>query len=1037
MKPLLIVFTLFCLSLAAKTHFHLVAHSHTDPGWLKSFDEYYRTEVVRILQSVHSSLQQNPSRRFVWSDISFFAKWYESLSQADKTSMKKLIDNNQFSFVQGGWVSHDEASPTPESIALQLTIGHEWLRNVLGITPPKVSWQIDPFGHSSSSAALSAYSGFEMLILNRIHYQHKQMLKDNSQLEFLWQGTRSAGKSARTLVHLLYKHYSAPKGFDFEDVHYSIAKHNVQMKADQLLRDLKVQAKGYPTNHVMVPVGDDFKFKQANKQYENWERLIENINSRNDDVEIFWSTPEMYLEAINKEKKEFPVFYNDFFPYADNSDSYWSGFYSTSPVLKGKVRENERWLKYADLVGSLALVETSREKSTEFSSFLSLLDGPRKTVALLQHHDAITGTAKHATIQDYDHQLDIGLEKSKESLLESIKVITGQSVSQVIQLIGPISVIVVNPDHVDVTVVRLRLTVDPEFKCFEIVDSKGKKLEFSIKPSIIDPSFDGVDQSLSSLIDVDVIVNVLPFSVSSIKLIECKRNGFMKQSESIHIFDQTFDSFRSALSTFTMLTGSEIIDKEEETFSGIDIESPNHKVKINKYGELQSITVNGKPFKVSSSFREYQSHRSGSYLFRPDTKALPMTLTVSKVLVTQSKIDGTVTVWYKEGIAVKWSINDIRGLETEFSVKASENREVVVDFKASFLDDQLDYYTDNGLEMVLRNSHSSMIAADYLPSVSRIALSSSDSFVTLLHSQAVGTRSDKNSVEVMVARNLKDDDGRGIGQGNRDSSIARHSMAIKVGKGSLIFDHCEISSFNYPAVGFFADSVSKFDPVSLFKKIPEDLKILSIAPRFSSTFGQSDLIASGDVILRVMGKNQPSDSVLNPMQNSGDYDFSKIPPIPVDIRRLFITSPKAITKTSLSLGDDPDFNYQPSGVISLPTSTDLSQDQSRSREFSIKKMSALKSLSMSKPDFVLPLEVQTFIISFSDVVQKPKSKVIEPKEPKKDDVIDSKDDNRMWDKFVSKDNQKVDTKVDVKAQPDILVDRHDHVSYQKERCIQW
>ena len=43
----------------------------------------------------------------------------------------------------------------------QLTLGHLWLRSVVGAGPVTSAWQPDPFGHSSTAAYIFRMSGFD------------------------------------------------------------------------------------------------------------------------------------------------------------------------------------------------------------------------------------------------------------------------------------------------------------------------------------------------------------------------------------------------------------------------------------------------------------------------------------------------------------------------------------------------------------------------------------------------------------------------------------------------------------------------------------------------------------------------------------------------------------------------------------------------------------------------------------------------------------------------------------------------------------
>jgi hypothetical protein len=49
---------------------------------------------------------------------------------------------------------NDEAAPYYEDIIDQMTLGHKFLLDTFNAVP-SIGWQIDPFGHSNTQAALS------------------------------------------------------------------------------------------------------------------------------------------------------------------------------------------------------------------------------------------------------------------------------------------------------------------------------------------------------------------------------------------------------------------------------------------------------------------------------------------------------------------------------------------------------------------------------------------------------------------------------------------------------------------------------------------------------------------------------------------------------------------------------------------------------------------------------------------------------------------------------------------------------------------
>ena len=168
--------------------FHIIAHSHCDPGWLNTFEGYYMADVRGILDSVLSALQRDTSRRFVWSETSYFARWWEVTSQQQRHTFRQLLAAGQFEFVNGGWSQHDEACPDPLSMIQQMTTGHQYLLQQFGVVP-RVAWQIDPFGHSAVTPTLFRMMGMQALVINRIHWTIKDYFKEQKHMEFIWRGS--------------------------------------------------------------------------------------------------------------------------------------------------------------------------------------------------------------------------------------------------------------------------------------------------------------------------------------------------------------------------------------------------------------------------------------------------------------------------------------------------------------------------------------------------------------------------------------------------------------------------------------------------------------------------------------------------------------------------------------------------------------------------------------------------------------------------------------------------------------------------------
>lgn len=73
---------------------------------------------LAVLSGVTQQLWEDPSRRFVWSEMSFFMRWWETQAEETKSRFRTLVQRGQLEFVGAGWVQHDEANPSYDSSEL-------------------------------------------------------------------------------------------------------------------------------------------------------------------------------------------------------------------------------------------------------------------------------------------------------------------------------------------------------------------------------------------------------------------------------------------------------------------------------------------------------------------------------------------------------------------------------------------------------------------------------------------------------------------------------------------------------------------------------------------------------------------------------------------------------------------------------------------------------------------------------------------------------------------------------------------------------
>ncbi|ULT82208.1 hypothetical protein L3Y34_011880 [Caenorhabditis briggsae] len=396
---------------------HLIPHTHDDLGWIKTVDQYFwgaKPELVPvgvqyIYNTVVEELMKNPERRFSFAETGFLWRWWTTTTDKNREKFKYLIQTGQIEMIGGGWVQNDEATSHYVDILDQMTLGLYRLSHTFGkCGKPVTGWQIDPFGHSREMANIYAQMNYTSLYFARIHYLEKEVRLKNKTLEFNWKASDDIESEIFTGA-FFNDNYGPPEGFCWDSLcgddpimdNEELEEYNVKEKVDDFVAHVKKQAAHQATNQVMLLMGSDFQYTNANSWYVNLDKLIKYVNAdESEKVKVIYSTPACYTQAVKRRSPKLSTKADDFFPYASGKHSYWTGYFTSRPAFKGMIRQASSMLQLAKQLEALADLNPS------INSPVTRL---KEACGLVQHHDAVTGTAKENVTRDYEKQLARGI----------------------------------------------------------------------------------------------------------------------------------------------------------------------------------------------------------------------------------------------------------------------------------------------------------------------------------------------------------------------------------------------------------------------------------------------------------------------------------------------------------------------------------------------------------------------------------------------------------------------------------------------------
>ena len=854
----------------------VIPHSHNDPGWLKTLHGYYRDSTKTILDSMVAKLTKYEDMTFVWSESVFLAMWWNDIDDKTKAQVKRLIKRGQLELVTGGWVDPDEATTHYHDMVDELMEGHRWLDKHLGVRP-KVYWAPDPFGYSATMPYLVQRAGMSQMVILRIHDDVKTQMRDQQNLEFLWrQSWDDSMRHTQLFTHMLpyslysIKHSCGPDPgiclyFDFaksrgwtESRAPRLTDHNIRTYSKHLVDQLRAKSQHYRQNVVIFPLGDDFRYDRPSEwdeQYRNFKWLMRYINNNRNEwnMNVSFGTPSDYFKALADQTYHrknvpptYPTLYGDFYPYMDHDNDYWTGFYTTRPFWKQLAREVQADLRGAEILQSLAGARAQYDDArfSYWRPHLDSLDVARQSLALFQHHDAVTGTSKPNVVIDYGSKLwhakriTNRVRMAAASYLLSGDAEADQKDRFILDLdykgnedtrkkMIPVTekgtkVIFFNSlGHTRRELVRICVnTLD-----IKVIDqSNGKAVISQILPNWSDnPILD--DYMLAFYVDIPAF----GFSTYNVTKIDTLR-------------DVNTNGLAVVSTMATTVPAYGWVGKRKEYFGAIEIEN-DHLIATfdEQFGLLKSLNVSGKTTRCSVEFLSYSS-RSGAYIFRPMATANGALFDEpSKVFVTRGPLVSEVrAVWphlvHTSRIYHDSSAQQSRAVEFEnrldmgWRTKLMMDKEIIMRLHTSVRNADV-FYTDlNGFQMRRRQRMSKFkIAGNYYPMTTMAYLQDRGTRLSILCAQSHGVSSlTPGWFEIMLDRKMSSDDQRGLGEGVRDNKLTSTRFLLLIEHGSSRKD--ETSRNSYPSLLATELSNAFLYPTTTFYQRRHDRHLL---PTFS------------------------------------------------------------------------------------------------------------------------------------------------------------------------------------------------------------
>jgi alpha-mannosidase len=332
----------------------MIGHAHIDPVWLWQWHEGFH-EVKATFRSALDRMNEYPDFEFVSSSAAFY-EWVEKSDPAMFAEIQQRVAEGRWQVVGGWWIEPDCNIPSGESFVRQGLYGQRYFMEKFGVTA-KVGFNVDSFGHTGTLPQILKKSGIPYYNFLRPMPHEKSM---PSRL-FWWE----ADDGSRVLTFRIpFEYLSWGKAVD----------DHVRRCADEMRDPISEFMCFYGVgNHGGGPTKENLD-------------SIERLRTDDDDIDVIFSSPNAFFEAVESKDWPIPVHHGDLQKHA-------SGCYAAHSGVKRWNRQSENRLVSAEKWSLLADWTNQQPYPTDF-------DRAWKSVLFNQFHDTLAGTSLEAAYDD-------------------------------------------------------------------------------------------------------------------------------------------------------------------------------------------------------------------------------------------------------------------------------------------------------------------------------------------------------------------------------------------------------------------------------------------------------------------------------------------------------------------------------------------------------------------------------------------------------------------------------------------------------------